>query len=221
MEICSRLRCKALLVGAVSLIAGASGAGCTSPTQAAADWVAAHPNEWVLDIDDRQSGHTMKRPSWSGGCGGGPAVIGTSQVMPAPGTSPSTVVLRYATSETSVDFFFRCPIQAPVTAEVLNATFSHAVLDQLPHGIAVSNWQFKILTPSSSFSKGVTFMAVGDGRLKAQIRTELYSIRGTSKQPECKAPADGSMRPECFVSREHRIPLILTMEVPFDPGALQ
>ena len=208
-------------MGAASFAIGCSGGGGASPAQAAAAWIKAHPKGWSLAIDDRESGHALQRASWSGGCTRGPAPVGTWHTEQPSSAPPGSVTVRYATSDTSIDISFRCPIRAPVTPEVLDAALSYVALEKLPHGITVPHWQFQVATPVSSFSEGVKVTAVANGRLALRIETRLYAVRGHDTRPECEAPMDSGMRPECFVHREHPIPLSLTMDVPFDPEILR
>lgn len=181
-----------------------------TPDQAASAFIAAHPKEWVIAIDDPDPEHAPKRPPWSAPCAAEPQ-----------NNSPyHFVALRYSGQEIELDLFFRCPLDGRSSLADIAAAFSHVSLDRLPHGIHVPDWKFQIMTPVSSFSEGVTFPVESDGRWGVDIATGLYAVRGDSTTAACHTPADGTSPRACYVHVEHRIPLRLTLRVPFDPGAL-
>jgi hypothetical protein len=130
------------------------------------------------------------------------------------------VVLRHQAPGTEIDLFFQCPIDGTATVEELNAAFAFAVLQELPHGISSPRWRFRILTPSSSFSDGVTFARDPGGRLRVSVETPLFAIFGHSERASCQPPAGGSSAGGCHLQREHRIPLDLTLLVPYDLARL-
>lgn len=189
-------------------------AGCSDPLSPAGEfaaankaveaWIAAHPAEWSISALGSQ---TPQRPAWSEPCSASP---------------PSGfVALDASAGATRLQLFFRCPVAAPATAAVLQAAFSHVVLERLPHGLAVPNWSFTVQTPSSSFSEGVTFSAPASGRLHIAIETQLYGIYGYSERASCLPPADGPSPEGCDLFREHRIPLALSLTVPWAGSGLQ
>lgn len=187
---------------------GSSGAraGSLTPGQAANAWVAAHPKEWVLAIDDTDPSRAPQRPPWSEPCAQSP--------------ESNSVALRYSRDDLEIELFFRCPLDGSSSLDEIGAAFSHLALPRLPHGIVVADWRFQILTPSSSFKEGVSFPAQADGRWGVDVTTTLYAVRGDSLSEACKTPADGRTPPDCYVSIEHRIPLRITLRVPLDPKAL-
>jgi hypothetical protein len=117
--------------------------------------------------------------------------------------------LRYASGATEIELFFECPLDAIAHVEDLTAAFSHAVLQKLPHGIVSPGWRFEVLTPTSSISEKVTFAAPSPGRLLVVIETPL-----------CQPPADAPSPEGCYLLREHRILLNLSLAVPFQGSEL-
>ena len=178
-----------------------------TPADAASAWISAHPKEWVLAIDDADPSHAPQRPRWAEPCAEKP--------------KSGFVALRYSVSDLEVDLFFRCPIDSRSSRAEVAAAFSHMVATRLPHGIQVPDWRFELLTPSSSFNDGVSFPAQNDLRWGIDVDTPLYAVRGDSTAQRCKTPADGSTPRECYVQIEHRIPLRLTLRIPYDPTALE
>lgn len=164
--------------------------------RAVESWVDRHPAEWELGLE---SGSALARPEWSQACAAGP---------------PSGfTVLRYEASGAEIDLFFRCPVASGASVQQLQSAFSHVVLQRLPHGIDAPGWEFRVLTPSSAVQEGVTFQAQG-GRLHVGVETPLYAVYGHSVRDACIPPADGRSERDCYLSREHRIPLRLTLRVP-------
>jgi hypothetical protein len=175
-----------------------------SAQRATERWLVRHPSEWVLDLAQNQA---LTRPEWS---------------KPCPQNPPSGfVTLRYAARSTEIDLFFRCPLAANARAEDLSAAFSHAALQYLPHRIASRGWSFRVVTPSSSIEKTVTFRRSEAGQLQILIDTPLFAVFGHSVRPVCQPPADGPSPEGCYLQREHRIPLRLGLAVPFDLSALR
>lgn len=166
---------------------------------AAESWTAAHPLSWSVVTSSTQA---PRRTSWSQPCSANP---------------PSGfVALNVQTATTRVTVFFRCPVTSARTAAELRDTFNHIVLEELPHGLAVPNWSFEVLTPASSLFSGVSFFDQVGGRVRIQVETPLYAIYGHSSRRTCTPPADGESAPSCYVFREHAIPLTLSVSVPFD-----
>lgn len=168
------------------------------------DWTAANPLSWSVVTSGTQA---PRRTSWSQPCSANP---------------PSGfVALNVQTANTRVTVFFRCPVASASTAAELAAAFSHIVLEELPHRLAVPNWRFEVLTPASSLFSGVSFFDQAGGRLRIQVEAPLYALYGHSTRRTCIPPADGESAPSCFVFRQHAIPLSLSITVPFDGSALQ
>lgn len=193
------------------LFAAASCDGPTDPQSefAAADravdrWVERHRDGWTVSLD---ANGPLKRPEWSKSCARNP--------------ESGFTALRYAAAGTEIDLFFRCPLGPAARAEDLAAAFSHVVLQELPHGIESSGWRFRVLTPSSSVDGEVTFTRPAPGRLRIGIATPLYAVSGHSVRPACEPPADAPSPEGCYLVREHRAPLRLTLAVPFDGTELR
>lgn len=180
-----------------------SGAEYHSARRAAERWTARHPREWSLEL----SGEPLALTPWSRPCAQNP---------------PSGfAALRFVADETEVDLFFRCPVGDPRDVRELRAALSHVALHRLPHGIRSPGWRFDVLTPSSSFSEGVTLEVPAPGRVRISIETPLYAVAGRSKRPECEPPMDAPMAEGCYLTREHRIPLRLRIETGYDPAVLR
>ena len=182
-------------------------AGASSRDRASAavdDWAGRHPDGWRLDL---ATARPLARPSFAPPCSASP---------------PSGFALvRYETADAEIDLAFRCPIGAGDGAAALQARFAFAVLGRLPHGIAVPGWVFGVLTPSSSIATGVTFADAGGGRVRVRIDTPLFAVRGVDTRPGCTPPADSSMPAACYVSREHAVPLVLTLVAPIPTATLR
>lgn len=196
----------------VGLLIAFLGASCSDPlspsdeyqhaVSAAERWVAAHPASWTLSTVGLQ---VPRRESWSTPCSANPA--------------SGFVTLRVQTPLTRLSVAFRCAPGAPDGTQAMRDAFSHVVIEELPHGLAVPNWRFTVLTPMSSFSSGVEILDAPGGGLRFEIATMLYALYGQSTRPSCLPPQDGSAAPGCYVHMEHRIPLSLSVHVPRD-GAM-
>ncbi len=90
------------------------------------------------------------------------------------------------------------------------------VLEELPHGIDIPHWSFRVMTPASSIASGIDILEAASRSVLFAVNTPLYALYGQSNREHCGAPTDASLAPECFVQREHRIPLTLEMRVPMD-----
>jgi len=198
------------LLAAGALILG----GCRDPlspagefaaaTEAVDAWTAARPNAWSISAVGARA---PQRAEWSKGCSASPV--------------SGLVALEASAGATRLLLFFRCPAVEHASAAALQAAFSHVVLDELPHGLAVSNWSFSARTPSSSFSDGVLFSSPSSGRLRIAIATELYGLFGHSERPSCVPPADGPSLEGCYLFREHHVPLAVSVTVPWTGAELQ
>lgn len=161
-------------------------------------WVQRHPNGWALNLGGDRA---LTRPEWAKPC--------------AHNADSGFAVLRYASGGMEIDLFFPCPLDATSRVEDLAAAFSHVVLQELPHGITSRGWRFHVSTPSSSVSEKVPFSAPAPGRLLVTIQTPLYAVYGHSTRSSCQPPADAPSPEDCYLQREHRIPLSLNLAVPF------
>jgi hypothetical protein len=187
--------------------------GCSDPlspseefsaaVEAAERWAVARPTVWNVAATGTRE---PRRTEWSEPCSAAPA--------------SGFVAVEARAGSTRLLIFFRCAESAFATAADLQDAFSHVVLEDLPHGLSVPNWRFTVQTPVSSFSEGVSFSAPSAGRIRIQIDTALYGVYGHSKRASCIPPADGPSAPTCYLFREHRIPLALTMTVPWSGRAL-
>lgn len=206
----STIRPTALFLAAAALTLG----GCRDPVspegefaearEAVGAWVAARPSAWSISAVGTRA---PQRAVWSAPCSASP---------------PSGfVAIEASAGATRLQLYFRCPIAAPASAAALQSAFSHVGLDELPHELTVSNWSFTAQTPSSSFSEGVQFSAPSPGRLRIAVATQLYGIRGQSVRPSCVPPADAPSPEGCYLFREHRIPLTLTLTVPWTGAEFQ
>jgi hypothetical protein len=173
--------------------------------RAAQDWIAQHREQWVLKLDQ---GLTLSRPEWSKPCSQNP--------------DSTDVTLRYGDSAgtADVDVSFKCPIGSGATVNDLSRTFTFAVLQHLPHGIAVPNWTFDIQTPVSSIDQGVLFSQPATGQLQVTIDTPMFAVYGHSTRASCKGPEDAPSQPGCYLQLEHRIPLRLALTAPFTGAEL-
>jgi hypothetical protein len=151
-------------------------------------WVAAHPSDWTV------------RPSWA---------------APCEENGPEVLSLNYKAAGADILLTFACPLDAPTT-ESLRQACRFAVLQSLPHGIAVPGWEFEVLTPTSSITEGVQIVDYRDGRLRLTIEAPLFAVRGHDEREACRPPADGTTPPGCMVERQLTIPLRLALSAPFD-----
>jgi hypothetical protein len=198
------------LLLAVALLAGSCG-GVAEPAvekataeRAADRWLRDHPSEWVVNVTGARA---LTRPAWSRPCDQDPPNGFTA--------------LQYKEGQTDLLLFFRCPVGIVSTAEDVSRAFGFAVLDSLPHGIRASGWEFVVRTPASSVYDEVNFSSPSPGRLQVRIDTPLHGLYGRSTRPACEPPADAPMAEECHLFREHRIPLRLTLTVPFSGTELR
>jgi hypothetical protein len=196
--------------GLVLATFSACDAGLTDPSReftlanrAVDRWVRAHPEGWTLNLGSAQP---LTRPTWSQPCSQNP--------------HSGMVTLRHRAPDTEIDISFHCPVDEASTLEELRSAFSHVVLEELPHGIRSSGWRFRVLTPSSSISHGVTLAQPSTGSLRVQVQTPLYAVYGHSGRPVCQPMADAASAPGCYLIVEHPIPLSLTLTAPFDRGQL-
>jgi len=176
----------------------------TAARRAADRWVQRHPTGWTLSLKGERA---LTRPTWSRGCADRP--------------ESGFTALRYAAEDVEIDLFFRCPVGDAAGAADLARAFSHAVLQELPHGIESRGWRFDVRMPSSSVSEKVTFSAPAPGRLVVGVETPLHAVYGHSVRTACQPPADAPSPEGCYLSREHRIPLSLTLTVPFQGTELR
>jgi hypothetical protein len=205
-----RGRGSALLLLALLLLAGSCG-GVAEPAvekaaaeRAADRWLRDHPTEWIVNVTGTRG---LTRPASSRTCDQDPPNGFTA--------------LQYNDQQTDLLLFFRCPVGIVSTAEDVSRAFAFAVLDSLPHGLRASGWQFVVMTPSSSVYEEVTFVTPSPGRLQVRIETPLHGLYARSTRPACEPAADAPMAEECYLFREHRIPLRLTLTVPFTGAGLR
>jgi hypothetical protein len=168
-----------------------------------ARWVLQHAQEWSVNLT---SPRTLVRPYWSQPCSRDPDSGFTALAL---------------NGEGGIMLFFRCPLGGERTPEALQHAFAFMVIDDLPHGIVAPGWTFTVYTPASSFEDGVTFSAPQPNVLAVNVETPLYGVYGRSTRSRCEPRADEPMRSECYVFREHRIPLRLRLTVPFSGSELQ
>jgi hypothetical protein len=184
---------------AASCAGDPDGAGHAEAVAAVDRWIAAHPGDWNVTVDDRDTSHRL-------------APFGET-TCDANGLGH----LRYSGSGVGLRLSFACAGLTNPTTESLRQAFRFATLDTLPHGLSLPDWRFEVLTPSSSFTAVVEVVALRDGRLELRIDTPLFAIRADDARQECQPPADGTQRPECFVQRELHSHIKLHVTVPFDP----
>jgi hypothetical protein len=200
-----RLVLLALLVASVGcsdLLGGR--AELATAERAAGRWAARHPTGAAWSM---QTGRPLARPAWSPPCSAAP--------------ESGTVTVSHIDRGTELHLAFRCPIAEPLGPVELQDAFAYAVLDRLPHGISVPGWRFRLLTPTSSVSDGVTFAPGPGGRVEIRIEAPLHAITGRSTAPRCEPPADAPMPEGCYLSRPHAIPLSVVLTAPIDAGTLR
>ena len=202
---------RATILLAVVLIGGSSCTSTLDPVRQLAaanravdDWVADHPTGWWVSLGTERA---LFRPDFSTSC--------------SQGGKNNLVTLRFAPVATEIDLFFSCPLGPTATVDELRSAFAFAVLTELPHGINAPGWRFNLRTPTTHVTDVVTFVTAEDGRLNITIETPLYAVSGRSLSESCEVPADAPSPPECFLLREHPIPLRLLLRAPFDGSALQ
>jgi hypothetical protein len=206
-------RVAAASIPALVVVAVLTVSGCGNVTQpefeyAAAQhaverWVEQHQGGWSLTL---RSSRVLTRPEWSRPCADSP--------------DSGFTTLRHATAGTEIDLLFRCPVGPGASVDELAAAFAFVVLQELPHGIRSPGWRFRVLTPSSSISEQVTFSTTAAGRMRVEIETPLYAVHGHSEREACRPMVDGPSAEGCYLGREHRVPLSLTLEVPFQGSEL-
>lgn len=196
-------------VVASMLIAGCSSAldpvqQLAAANRAVDEWVARHPTEWAASVSGER---TLFRPEFSTSC--------------SQGGKNNLVALTYASGDTEIDFYFTCPLGPTASIEELRSAFAFVVLTRLPHGVRVPGWTFVLRTPTSSVEEAVTFEPAASGSIRIGIDTPLYAISGRSLDPSCQGPLDAPASAECYVTREHAIPLRVTLRARLDGSELQ
>jgi hypothetical protein len=201
----SSLRSRTLI--AIAALLGAA-VGCDAPgsqedAQAAVDrWAKEHAAGWDLTVDERSPDKAFV-PAFDERCGN------------------DLLTLRYAARGYQIDLGFACPGPQGTDLAGLRTSFKYAALNVLPHGIDVPGWRFSLLTPSSSFEKGVQLTSWEGGRLTAHIDTELFQLTGQREGADCMAPADSGTPPQCLVEAELRgLPVRITISAPLAPETL-
>ena len=142
-----------------------------------------------------------------------PAVLEQSSACGAPGGSGLNALLLTG-RDARISLYLDCAVAIGADAAELNAALAFVVIDELPHGISAPGWRFWVLTPSSSFTDGVT-LSVAGGRWTVDVDTPLFAISGYSERPSCEAPQDGFATNECYLQRPFDVPLRLTFSVPY------
>jgi hypothetical protein len=171
---------------------------------AVSQWIHRNADGWRVHLD---SPRPLTRPEWSVPCAENP---------------PSGfVTLRYATRSTEIDLMFRCPVDGSASVADLDEAFAFAVLSRLPHGIQVPGWDVRVLTPSSHVQHEVAFSRDASGRMRVAVQTPLYAVYAYSRRSECEPPVHGPSPEGCYVIREHRVPLDLTLVAPFTGAELE
>lgn len=123
---------------------------------------------------------------------------------------PGVLPLVFDAQGVSTTLYFKCALGENLTLPNLPGRFAYAVIEQLPHGLKTPHWQYKVLTPSSSFTESVYFEQSNTAR-RVRIKTALYAIYGNSTAKACQVPADAGLPPDCYVQQE--IPLQLNLQL--------
>lgn len=178
--------------------------GAQQASEAVDRWVRAHPNEWVVEVTGFRAPRLVE---WSQPC---------TQSPPSGRT-----VLEVAQGDTRLHLFFNCPLAADPGPADLRSAFAYAVVETLPHGIWASGWEFRVLTPTSSITSGVSFATASAGRLRITLQTGLFAVHGRNILPRCEGPQDSSAPTGCTVQRAHDIALDLEMTVPYVASAIR
>ncbi len=142
-----------------------------------------------------------------------PAVLEQSSACGAPGGSGLNALVLTG-RDAQISLYLDCAVAPGASAAELSAALAFVVINELPHGITAPGWRFWLLTPSSSFTDGVT-LAVAGGRLTVDIDTPLFAVSGYSERPSCETPLDAMAKPECYLQRPFDVPLHLTFSVPY------
>lgn len=175
-------------------------------TTAMQGFVGAHLSSWVVAESRTDPASQYQAPTWEQPCGA---------------ASNNLSVAEFSADGLTLQLYFDCTIKSAKTLGEVRAAYRFTVLDALPTGVAVPNWQFQVYTPVSSFSKGVELVSLTSGQLTLQIQTPLFLFSGHSTIPACIPPADAPTEPCCYVSYDLQIPLTLTLSAPFDPSLLR
>jgi hypothetical protein len=169
--------------------------------QAVHRWAQEHAGGWTITADD--ASHAFVRAPFSETC------------------VNNTITLRYVAPGYQVDLGVACPGPQGTDLAGLRSGLEYVVLDELPHGLDVPGWRFRIFTPTSSFTEGVELVSWDGGRLKVKIDTGLFALDGDRDGKECETPADGATPAACRVRAELRnLPLHLTVTAPLAAATL-
>ncbi|MFT0212461.1 hypothetical protein VQ643_07555 [Pseudomonas sp. F1_0610] len=160
--------------------------------KATAKWALEHPASWSVNATEQ-----LSLEQALGEC-----------------REPGVLPLSFNAQGVKTTLYFKCSMGEKLTLANLPARFAYAVIDELPHGIETPNWNYRILTPASSFSESVYFDQSATTR-RVRIKTPLYAISGTSnKMPECLTPADAPAKKECYVTQEIAVELNMILDYP-------
>lgn len=112
-----------------------------------------------------------------------------------------------------VSFTFRGEHTAATPPATLGEQFWHAVIDRVPTpDFDLAGWETRLLTPTSSFDKGVELVSLAAGRATFHVKTEFFAISG--RDPAVLGPADAPAPPGSFFQLRRRFPLNLTISAP-------
>lgn len=130
-----------------------------------------------------------------------------------PSAIGKVTTLRFERAGWWISMSFRGEITADTPLSAIQERFWHISLDRVPTpGLNLPGWEVRPQTPTSSFDKGVTFLAFGNGKIKLRIETRFFALYG--RDPAVLVPADAPSPPGSYFQIRQNFPLDLTLEAP-------
>lgn len=173
---------------------------------AAEAWRAAHPDGFQADFVGNDAAVLGTAP-WNTSFCGRPQANGYHSFV-------------YSSGDIYFDLGFLpdppCLLRDEPTLENLRQTLDFFEMEGFPLEIEVDNWCMSLgLSTPYPRKSSVEFLSLEEGRLRFVATIEGFSVGAHDNRPECVPPADGGYEPECYVSLEHHIPVVLSFDVPF------
>jgi len=121
----------------------------------------------------------------------------------------------YRSNGYRISFGFGDRLQAGrITLENLRGQFRWVAMDRIPV-LRMRGWRTGLSTPISSFSKGVTFESLKNGRLRIRIKSRFFAINGQQTARHCEPVMDAGSPKGCFFQVRQNVPFEFVLDMPF------
>lgn len=103
-----------------------------------------------------------------------------------------------------------------VTLNTLKTTFRYFAVTRLPlPGFEkLDGWDVNPVTPISSFSEGVEFLSLSNGKVSLRVKTSFFAIYGSDRRIISQLPADSAAPLGSYFQVRRSFPLDLTLTAP-------